>query len=192
MFDRNYGPICFMYKSSPNWSIEGKGSWKLLVTMIDEDDGYSYKVIIEEEERLHYADEEMVVKIDEEDEISEIDEYEKNRNTKIIVDKSISEEEFSNVIKIIEKHKDLVMVNTEIRIPVCDGSFEEFYFEGITFNRSTSGDCIVSIGNHSSDEDLGESKELDEQTIKSMHDAKIVSSAVEDILQYLNKLGVEF
>lgn len=99
--------------------------------------------------------------------------------------KELTEEQAEKIIQIIENHKELMSVNSDIYLDVCDGSHEEFYFECPSFNRFTEGDCVFSL-----DTDFVNTHYSIDELDKNRRDAIVVSKAVKEILFFLERLGV--
>lgn len=184
MFDeKSDGIVYFRYKTSPNWVEPGSKSYELLVIESDdfEDDenlGYSPYYIIQREE---YINKGKIV-----EEFSEGKIY-KKEDLNLFEPINISKEDFTLIIDMIEKNKDLSQVDSEIFSQVCDGSHEELFFFGRTFNRAVEGDCITDKYFLERDCQYCENMNL----YRAFKQSKIVAKAFNDVYNLLKQIALK-
>lgn len=113
------GDVIFYYKSSPNWIRPGSTYYEFMIVYDDDDECHKIK------EFNKYVNDSL-----------EIFDREPKGKIGCTFEAILTIDEFRQIGEILEKHKELITVNTEIYNHVCDGSNEEFYFQALSFNRS--------------------------------------------------------
>lgn len=167
--DQIDGHVIFKYKITPNWITPESKYDELLVIK-----GYDSKTYVLVRNDYISKDKDLLEDID----------FDNDLNNCNVV-KELTEEQAEKIIQIIENHKELMSVNSDIYLDVCDGSHEEFYFECPSFNRFTEGDCVFSL-----DTDFVNTHYSIDELDKNRRDAIVVSKAVKEILFFLERLGV--
>lgn len=167
--DQIDGHVIFKYKTTPNWITPESKYDELLVIK-----GYDSKAYALVRSDYICKEKDLLEDIDFDDDLN---------NCNVV--KELTEEQTEKIIQIIENHKELMSVNSNIYLDVCDGSHEEFYFECPSFNRFTEGDCVFSL-----DADFVNTHYSIDELDKNRRDAIVVSKAVKEILFFLERLGV--
>lgn len=185
MFDNEFGEVIFKYKVQSNCVIPSSMSHEVLVVEDDEDENENYYKIIVRDKPIQNNS--FFSSLDDSDKLEP-------KMKKTIKSKPITEKEFEKVKQIIETHQDLILVNTEIHNHICDGCHEEFYFEGLTINRSTEGDLVLGVGSiYLEDLDNGKYTHEDiyfnKYDLKSVIQSSIVLKAYRDVMEYLKSIG---
>lgn len=169
--DQIAGHVIFKYKTTPNW-INPESKYDELLVI----NGYDSKTYVIVRSDYINKDEDLLENIGIDNEINNCS-----------VTKELTEEQAEKIIEIIENNKELMNVNSNIYLDVCDGSHEEFYFECPSFNRFTEGDCVFSLD---LDTEFVNTHYPIDNLDKNRRDAIVVSKAVKEILFYLERLGV--
>ena len=167
--DQIDGHVIFKYKTTPNWITPESKYDELLVIK-----GYDSKAYALVRSDYICKEKDLLEDIDFDDDLN---------NCNVV--KELTEEQTEKIIQIIENHKELMSVNSNIYLDVCDGSHEEFYFECPSFNRFTEGDCVFSL-----DADFVNTHYSIDELDNNRRDAIVVSKAVKEILFFLERLGV--